>query len=58
LIERLAEECSYIAEEIGVTGGNRIAIKLNGVEHIAGSIKDFRNSYENGISSQLAAEVG
>jgi phosphoribosylformylglycinamidine synthase len=57
LVERFAAERSYIAEEIGVTGTDQLNIKLNGVEHIAGRIRDFRTSYEGTLESQLAAEV-
>ena len=57
LIERVAQEYSYIAEEIGVTGSDRLSIKLRDVEHIAGRIDDFRKMYEGALESQLTAEV-
>jgi phosphoribosylformylglycinamidine synthase len=56
-IEKLAEEHSFIAEDIGVTGTDQITIKLSGVERIAGSIKAFRDAYRTTLESQLAAEV-
>ena len=57
LIEKLAKECSYIAEEIGVTGSSQLTFKLSGIEHIAGGVEDFRNSHKGTLDSQLASEV-
>jgi phosphoribosylformylglycinamidine synthase len=57
LVERFAAEHSYIAEEIGVTGTDKLNIKLNGVEHIAGNVNAFTTSYKGTLESQLAAEM-
>jgi phosphoribosylformylglycinamidine synthase len=56
-IEKLAEEHGHFAENIGTTRSDVLTIKLNGVEHITGSIDDFRNPYRNALEAQLADEV-
>jgi phosphoribosylformylglycinamidine synthase len=56
-VEKLAEEHSFIAEDVGVTGTDQFTLKLNGVEQIAGSIAAFRTACQTTLESQLAAEV-
>jgi phosphoribosylformylglycinamidine (FGAM) synthase-like enzyme len=56
-LEKLAEEHSFIAEEIGVTCADQFTLKLNGIDRIAGSLKEFRIAYQTTLESQLAAEV-
>jgi phosphoribosylformylglycinamidine synthase len=56
-IEKLAEEHSFIADEIGVTGTDQFTLKLSGIEQIAESIAALRTTYQATLESQLAAEV-
>jgi phosphoribosylformylglycinamidine synthase len=56
-IEKLAEIHDYVVENIGTTCSDGLTIKLNGVEHIAGSLDDFKKIYRNALEEQLAAEV-
>jgi len=56
-VEKLAEDHSFIAEDIGTTGTDRFTIKLSGVEQITGLIAAFRSAYSDTLELQLAAEV-
>jgi phosphoribosylformylglycinamidine synthase II len=56
-IEELAENQLFIAEAIGVTDTDRFSLKLNGIQHIAGTVEDLRTAHRNSLESRLAAEV-
>jgi phosphoribosylformylglycinamidine synthase len=56
-LEKLAEEHSFIAEDIGVTGTDRFTVKLSGAEQIAAPLVDLRTACFSTLESQLAAEV-
>jgi phosphoribosylformylglycinamidine (FGAM) synthase-like enzyme len=56
-VEKLAEEHSFIADEIGVTGTDQFTFKLSGVEQISESIASLRTTYQSTLETQLAAEV-
>ena len=56
-IERLAENFTYIADEIGITGSDQLNISRNDTLLIQSSITDLRAAYSGVLESQLASEV-
>jgi phosphoribosylformylglycinamidine synthase len=57
LIESIAEGFTYIADEIGTTGGEELKISRNDTLLIQSSVRELRAAYSSTLESQLAAEV-
>jgi phosphoribosylformylglycinamidine synthase subunit PurL len=56
-VEKLAEGFTYIADEIGKTGGDELKISRNDTLLIQSSVPELRAAYSGVLEFQLASEV-
>jgi phosphoribosylformylglycinamidine synthase len=56
-IEKLAEEYSFLAAQIGTTGGDRLAITVNHEPFISASLAELREPWAESLEAALHNEV-